>query len=171
MMWHVIFVLGGFEEMIQDKLSSFDHIEAFIPKKVKLFKKKGQVIKDITFLFPNYVFVKSELDYKEFNHIAQTHLKPIRGFIKVLRHDKEGLEVLYPSEKQFLEQFTNSNHIIEESIGFIENDQIIITEGPLKGYESMIRKIDRHKRIAFIDITMFGISQTITVGCDIIKKI
>ena len=171
MKWYVLFVLGGKEEVIKDKTNQFEQVEAFIPKKVKFYKNKGIVHKEISLLFPNYVFIQTALEHKEFMALVQTHLRVIEGFYKVLQHDKQGLEVILPSEKQFLQQFTNAQHVIEESIGFIENDKVIITQGPLKGHESMIVKIDRHKRIAFLDFTMFGLPKTISVGCDIIKKI
>jgi transcriptional antiterminator NusG len=38
------------------------------------------------------------------------------------------------------------------------------------GFESLIRKIDRHKRIAQLEIDMFGDKRTITVGLEIISK-
>jgi transcription termination/antitermination protein NusG len=67
-------------------------------------------------------------------------------------------------------KFANKDHVIENSIGLIEGDKIIITEGPLMGHESMIKKIDSHKRIAQLDIEMFGQLRTITVALEIISK-
>ncbi len=42
--------------------------------------------------------------------------------------------------------FCDNEYIVEESIGFIKGDNVFITSGPLKGRESVIKKIDRHKR-------------------------
>jgi transcriptional antiterminator NusG len=57
------------------------------------------------------------------------------------------------------------------SKGIIEGDQIIVERGPLKGYEGFIKKIDRHKRIAFIDIELFNTITTIKVGLEIVSKV
>ena len=56
------------------------------------------------------------------------------------------------------------------STGYIEGDHIIITDGPLKGYEALIKKIDRHKRIAFIEINLLNQPNIIKVGLEIISK-
>ena len=53
---------------------------------------------------------------------------------------------------------------------FIENDRVIITSGPLKGNEALIKKIDRHKRRAYLEIEMFGRKVEAQVGLEIVKK-
>ena len=170
--WYVLFVLTGYEEKVKDKINEYniEEIEAFIPKKTKHYKIKGQVIKKEEILFKGYIFVKTDLPYKEFKVFLSKDIKYLTGYIKLLEHDKEGTESLYPQERMFLERFTNKKHVIEESIGFIEGDQIIVTSGPLAGHESMIKKIDRHKRLAYLDIDMFGRSQTISISLEIISK-
>ena len=43
--------------------------------------------------------------------------------------------------------------------------------GPLQGKEGYIKKIDRHKRRAFLEMPMFGRVQKIQVGLEIVAKI
>lgn len=169
MNWHVLFVLGGHEHKIKDKINESHH-DAFIPKVTKLFKRKDELRKEDVPLFKNYVFVKSKSNTIEFQEYIQHEIQHMTGFIKLLKHDNEGTESLYPHEKEFLMKFANKDHVINQSQGFIEGDKIVITEGPLIGHESLIRKIDRHKRIAQLDIEMFGDKRTITVGLEIISK-
>ena len=71
----------------------------------------------------------------------------------------------------FLAQFGGKQHIVDMSIGYIEGDVIHINEGPLIGYEGHIVKIVRHKRIAYVDISLFGRDTTVKVGLEIISKI
>lgn len=52
----------------------------------------------------------------------------------------------------------------------IENDRVQIVSGPLTGMEGSIRRIDRHKRIAHLEIEMFGRTVEMKVGLEIIKK-
>lgn len=169
MYWHVLFVRGGHEQKIVNKINEAGH-EAFLPKVTKLFKRKNEIKKEDFLLFKNYVFVKSELDTLNFQKYIQHEVKYMNGFIKLLKHDSEGTESLYPHEKEFLMKFANKDHVIDESKGLIEGDRIIITEGPLMGHESMIKKIDRHKRIAQLEIEMFGDKRMISVGLEIVSK-
>ena len=171
--WHVLFVRGGFEETIKHKINQQSEtypVEAFLPKVEKMFRKKGQVSKVEYLLFKNYVFVQTDLEYKDFNLFLEVFIKSITGFIKLLKHDTEGTESLYPEERHFIERFTNQSFTIEQSIGFIEGDQVIIMSGPLAGFESMIKKINRHKQIAILEVSMFGNTQDVEVGLEIISK-
>ena len=43
--------------------------------------------------------------------------------------------------------------------------------GPLKGMESTIQRIDRHKRKAWLNLEMFGRQQLVEVGVEIVKKL
>lgn len=43
--------------------------------------------------------------------------------------------------------------------------------GPLQGMEGYIRKINRHKRKAWVSIEMFGRSVDMEVGLEIVKKV
>ena len=171
--WYVMFVLGGYEQTIANKINQLSeevNIEAFLPKVQKAFRKKGQVKIEEHLLFKNYVFVQTDLDHIEFSSFLVVNIKSITGFIKLLKHDNEGTESLYPQEREFLERFTNKDKVIEQSIGFIEGDRVVILQGPLAGYESSIVRINRHKRVAVLDISMFGESREVEVGLEIILK-
>ncbi len=169
--WHVLFVRGGKEELVKNQINKYQEINAFLPKVVKVYKRNNKVIKEEKLLFRNYVFIQTVLDYKKFHELLQINIKPIQGFLKVLQHKEAQLETLHPHEKEFLIKFTNEDFVLEESIGFIENDKVIITEGPLKGHETMIKKIDRHKRTALISLSLFGLEQDVVVGLEVVRKI
>lgn len=61
-------------------------------------------------------------------------------------------------------------HVVEMSEGFIEGDKVVVTSGPLRGREAQISKIDRHKRLAWLDMRMFGRNKSIKVGLEIVSK-
>lgn len=69
-----------------------------------------------------------------------------------------------------MKSFGKKGHIVDMSIGFIRGDKIYITEGPLQGKEGLIVKIDRHKRIAYLRLSMFNKETTTKVGLEIISK-
>ena len=73
-------------------------------------------------------------------------------------------------EQKYLSEMMDENHIIQISTGYLVGDTIEILSGPLKPFSAIIRKIDRHKRIAEIDVMMYGVAARAKVGLEIIKK-
>ena len=59
--------------------------------------------------------------------------------------------------------------IRDRSTGFIQGEQIFITEGPLQGKERQIIRIDRHKRIAYLQLSMFNKETTTKVGLETVS--
>ena len=73
-------------------------------------------------------------------------------------------------EVELLMRIGTDKQLVEMSSGIIENDRVRILSGPLMGMEGNIRRIDRHKRIAYLEIEMFGRTVEMKVGLEIIKK-
>ena len=60
--------------------------------------------------------------------------------------------------------------LMEMSEGVIEGDCVMVIRGPLKGHEARITRIDRHKRLAWVDMDMLGRHKAIRVGLEIVSK-
>ena len=56
------------------------------------------------------------------------------------------------------------------SKGVIKDGKPVVTSGPLKGRESLIRRIDRHKRTAEIEIPFVEDDMRVIVGLEIYEK-
>lgn len=78
---------------------------------------------------------------------------------------------LSEDEKEFLLGFCYDEYIVEDSKGFIVGDKVFVTSGPLQGRESVIKKIDRHKRHAEIELMWFGDLKQVSVALEIVSKI
>lgn len=115
-------------------------------------------------LFPGYVFVVTE-DIEELHEM----LKRVMGMTRLLGVG-EDIVPLTEEEVQFLKRFGGEEQVVEMSEGIIENSETKILSGPLVGMEGTIRKIDRHKRKAWIEIEMFGRMQLVQVGLEILWK-
>ena len=115
-------------------------------------------------LFPGYVFLVSDEKEKLF-----FELKRIIGLTKLLGTG-ETIVPLTDEEVNFLLRFGGKEQTVEMSEGIIENDRVVVTSGPLKGNEGLIRKIDRHKRKAWLEIEMFGRTVEMQVGLEIVGK-
>ena len=70
-----------------------------------------------------------------------------------------------------LEKLLNKRRLVEMSTGCIEGDQVVIVDGPLKGLETVVRKINRHKKTALVEMHMFGRRQDVAVGLEIVSRV
>ena len=78
---------------------------------------------------------------------------------------------LLPEQESFLRGFLGEKQHLHMSRGHIREGQTYITEGPLRGKEKMIRKIDRHKRLARLELPVADGIQTLYAGLEIFSKI
>lgn len=77
---------------------------------------------------------------------------------------------LIPCEISQLKSLCSEENLIEMSEGIIKNGVPIVINGPLKGRECLIRRIDRHKRTAEIEVLLAGKEARIVVGLEICEK-
>lgn len=168
-MWYVIQVRTGLEENIRmqcRKNISPDVLkDCFIPyyEEKKHIRGKWETQKKV--LFSGYVFLDSEKVVQLY-----TDLKQVTGLTKLLKTGDEVIP-LTEEEVEFLEDFGGEEKVVAVSEGIIENAKVIVKSGPLAGKEGYIKKIDRHKRKAFLEMPMFGRVQQIQVGLEIVSKV
>ena len=167
-MWYVIQVRTGTEEEIQRQCETIIDKsileKSFIPKYEQERKYQGEWHTELKALFPGYVFLVSEEKEKLF-----FELKRIMGLTKLLGTG-ETIVPLTNEEVNFLLRLGGKEQTVEMSEGIIENDRVVVTSGPLKGNEGLIRKIDRHKRKAWLEIEMFGRTVEMQVGLEVVGK-
>ena len=96
-------------------------------------------------------------------------LKNVIGLTKILGAGNEVVP-LNLEEVDFLKQLGCEEQVVEVSEGVIEGGTWFVTRGPLQGLEGCIRKIDRHKRVAYLGIEMMGRLVETQVGLEIVEK-
>lgn len=168
--WYVIQVRTGKEEWVATCCNLLLHDDpclnrCFIPYSKRLRKRRGEWIERTEILFPGYVFMVSDDPMRLYQA-----LKQIPDLTKMLGRDKKEIFSLPEDEVVFLQSFGEEDQIVDLSVGCIEGDQIIVENGPLKGKEGLIRRIDRHKRIAEIEIEFLGEKRKAKVGLEIVRK-
>ena len=167
--WYVIQVKTGNEEKIKDicqRLISKDVLqECFIPKTKRVRKVRGIFYEREEILFKGYVFMITDA----IDDLYQC-LKLIPELTKVLGNDGSNILPILKEEVIFLLKFGKQDHIVDMSKGYIIGSKIMILTGPLVGNEGIIRKIDRHKRIAYIEVKLIDQITTVKVGLEIISK-
>lgn len=173
MYWYVLFVKSGKERKVEQYLSkqlNTDVCTPFMPLQEILFKRSGVIKNEIRFLFPGYVFVESMLAGQEFLEVTNHLINKSSDIISLLKYSDTEI-AMKESEKLRLLSLCNNDHCIEASYGIIEGDKIHIFDGPLKGMESIVRKVNRHKREALIEIEIMGDVRLVTVALEVVEKV
>ncbi len=171
--WYVLFVRTSREDKVKQLLKerlNTDIFVPFVPVHENLFKISGVIKKELKPLFPGYVFIKSEAPGHEFIKKISAFIHAFPDIVRILRYSDTEI-AMRESEKNLLMNLYNDNHCIESSSGIIVGNKIHITDGPLKGWESIVRKINRHKRQALIEIEFMGAIRLISVALEVVEKI
>ena len=164
-MWYVIWTSTGSEEKLAEKVAEMAcQNRCFVPRRIVQVRRKGDWIYTEKSMFPGYFFVDTD-DVEDLS----LELRKIEGFSTILTVDKKYCPLMDKDADQVEELYLNHG-IFDVSKGIIEGDQIIVTSGPLIGQEGRIRKIYRHKRIAYLEFDMFDQTVKGCVGLEIVEK-
>ncbi|MGN0251427.1 MAG: antiterminator LoaP [Oliverpabstia sp.] len=168
-MWYVIQVHTGTEEKVCqqcEKVMDSSVLErCFIPRFQKKKRFLGEWHMQNEILFPGYVFLITEhLDELVYS------LKQVNGMAKFLKTGDE-ITPLSQQEVGLLMKLGSEKQEVEMSTGIIEGDKVNVFDGPLQGMEGLIKKINRHKRMAYLEVEMFGRKVEMRAGLEIIEKI
>lgn len=80
------------------------------------------------------------------------------------------LRQLHAAEEKFLAELGGRQHHLPMSTGYIRDGVTHVTEGPLKGWENRICKIDRHKRTARLEAPTAWLQNDFVAGLEITSK-
>ena len=167
-MWYVIQVLTGTEEKIcrqcEQVIDSSILERCFIPRFQQKKRFLGEWHMQNEILFPGYVFL-----IPEHLETLTESLKQVVGMTKLLKTG-EAITPLSEQEVALLQKLGSEKQEVSMSTGIIEGDAVHIFDGPLQGMEGLIKKIDRHKRIAYLEVEMFDRKVEMRVGLEIIEK-
>ena len=166
---YAIQVASGQEAKVEELIRRFvDEAlvgEIFVPRFESMRRWKGEWHKRTERLTPGYLYVETSDAEK-----LALQLRRVPTFTKVLGNN----EVFIPlndEEVAWLNAFTGGDRrVIEMSEGIVEGNKVIVLRGPLRGHEAEIKRIDRHRRMAELEVSMLGRMKTIRLGLEIISK-
>ena len=175
-MWYVIQTMSGEEKTVftlcEKLLEKDTYSDLFIPRCIQKQKVSGEWREMRKVLFPGYLFI--DIDTKQLKSL-QLRLPFIRAqseghMIKLVGTGGTAVPISRP-EQEYLSGMLNEEHTVTFSTGYIVDGQVIITDGPLCGREKAITRIDRHKKIAHIEVAAFQKKHPTRVGLEIVAKL
>ena len=166
--WYVIQVQTGREEQIMEEAKCYQvqeyFDEIFAPHSERKKKYLGKWHLETELLFPGYLFVitsRPEELYQALKRIPKL-TKLLGTGEKWTPMTKEDIEIV--------ELLSGRERLVKFSEGYIQGDRVTVTSGPLKGLEGKISRIDRHKRLAWLKVELFGRTVELQAGLEVIRK-
>ena len=168
-MWYVIHTLTGKEQNCKQQCEKYvdraGYTKIFIPQYItkKHFKQEWHEVKKT--LFPGYVFVDTET--------VDSVIEGMRQFGQYTRvlQDGETVSPIRESEEKFLADMMDEEYVVHYSEGFLIGEEVCILSGPLRNYKGCIRTVDRHRRVAKLEIPVFGGMTPVEVGFGAIARV
>ncbi|MCL2689652.1 MAG: antiterminator LoaP [Chitinispirillia bacterium] len=177
--WVILFVQTGAEEillrMLKERLNANEYLP-FLPTRETPRRSKGVISKVRNILFPGYIFIQTNIEAdliaKKLRHkLIYANNNRIDGIYSILCYgnDKNYVAIREP-ERLYWESLFDSDFCVTGSTGIIAGDTVSIISGPLVGKEGCIKKINRHKREAVIELDIMGAVREIRLMLEIIEK-
>lgn len=167
-MWYVLWTDVGKEEKTKTHVknhvdsSLYTHCKILYRRKRHFFQGESELV--TLLLFPGYIFIETD-NVKEFAE----KVSQFPGRNIVLQTDN--LFCPIRKEEEFLlTDFADKKGIIEMSSGYIDNNRVVVTDGPLKGYDKYIKKVIKRNSTAILEMTIFDKKVEYSLGLDIINR-
>lgn len=139
----------------------------YFPRRTLYIRKLGIKKKQITPVFPGYIFLETEYLSADLYWV----LRKIEGFYRFLPDNKNPL-ALTDADREILHHFLSFGEITQPSKAYFdENARICITEGPLKGLEGKILKVDKRKQRVKVVLDMYSQTFPIDLAFELIEPV
>jgi transcriptional antiterminator NusG len=170
MQYYTIHVLTSSEDdFARRMLPHLGQGRLIIPKKMMPIRRGGKKLQELSPVFPGYIFIESEGILDELDTYWRIRRTP--GFVRFLRESSSPTP-LSARDVLLLRHFISFGDFADTSrVTFDENDRIVVLEGPLKGLEGRIVKVNRRKGRAKVLLDMYGESFPIDLGFEVVERV
>jgi transcriptional antiterminator NusG len=133
-------------------------------------RKQGKYMNSLSAVFPGYIFIETENeDDVIFN---QWLFKNTEGFFRFLKSNQEITPLTGGSLDIVLHFIKKAGAVAGRSkVYFDEKSRIVVLEGPLKGLEGRIIKVDKRKGRAKITLDLYNDSFSIDLSFEVIEPV
>jgi transcriptional antiterminator NusG len=155
---------GAFMERARD--AAGDAADFYWPRRELRIRKAGRWLETIAPVFPGYVFVAAP----DISGPLYRTLKSLPDFSRFLK-DNRHITPLSGRDLELVRHFLRQGEIVKKSLVAFEADQRIrILEGPLKGLEGMIVKVDKRKKRIKVKLELYTDSFSIDFGYESVEN-
>jgi len=175
--WVVLFTRTGSEHLLTNILSAkldTDKYKPFVPRREISFRRKGITTTEHKILFPGYVFLQTYIEKDTIAEGLRPELYKITGLqipCSLLYYGDNKRDVaIRQEERSEWERLFSPGFCVETSVGYMVGDEITVTAGALCGFEGRIRKINRHKREASVEMNMLGAKREVWLPLEIVER-
>ena len=147
-------------------LKAAEPLVLLFPRRTLTIRRLGKTRQTEAPLFPGYLFLQGD----EIPPETYWQLKKIPGFFRFLKsnHDIRPLE---GPDRELLLHFLSFGEVVKKSrVRLDENSRIQVVEGPLKGLEGRIVKVDKRKGRAKVKLDMYDESFLVDLGIEILTE-
>ena len=139
--------------------------EVFSPRYRSQYKLQGEWHDEDRLLLPGYVVVVTDNPWE----LARV-LHGVSGLTRILTMG-EAFAPLSNDDRSWIERWTTEgDRTIPMSVAYKEGDRVVVTSGPLKGYEAMIVRIKRRQSLAELEIHAGALTIRTTVGLAVLPE-
>lgn len=149
--------LPGLERLICNTIGKSLGLVALYPSWTRELWMQDHYVERMQAVLPGYIFVYSDTP-APVGKIAQTE-----NVYRVL-HYGDGSYSLCGEDLAFAKWVYEQDGQIGLSRAVMVGDEMVIIDGPMKNYEGMIKRIDKHNRYAQIEIDLDGIVRTVNLS-------
>ncbi len=142
------------------------HWRLVFPRRAITIRRKGATRRVQQPVFPGYVFLETETIRGE----LYWHLRTTSGFFRFLPENAGPLP-LEGKDLSTIKHFMSFGDVAGPSrVSFDENDRIRVLEGPLKGLEGRIIKVDKRKCRARVALDLYDESFPVDLTFEILSR-
>ncbi len=135
------------------------------PRRKLMIRRRGKRIPSLAPIFPGYLFVEADSLAPD----AYWKLRRTPGFVRFL-DSNQNVKPLSGSDRDLVLHFLRFGPVVETSrVHFDEKSRIRVIEGPLKGLEGKVVKVDRRKGRAKVKLDMYNESFLVDFGFETIQ--
>ncbi len=171
MVYYVAQVRTGKEREVATRMSRFLEpglARALVPTRVLPLRRAGKTLREERPVFAGYVFIEAAegaLDE------AFWDLRRLEDFARFLPSNQER-KPLGEADLRVLSHFISKGPRADISkVTFDEDDRIVVLEGPLKGLEGSIVRVDRRKGRVRIRLALCSDSFAIDLGFEAVERV
>lgn len=159
-------IIADFKKFYDTQLSEQDKKKIFIPTYDCMKRYQGSWHVEQKPLFTDCFFIECRDKEELKTTLSRQHCSD-----SLAEAVMSGITPLRPEQEEFLKALMQPDtKTISMSTGYIKDGTTHVTQGPLQGREKFIRRIDRHKRLAWLVLPAGDGQQELRTGLEIISK-